>query len=83
MRTLTTCFLGAVFATALFAQNETAVLIGRVLDPAGLGVAYAQLRLTEKSTGAVRSLGTGDGGFYRFDLLPPGDYSIHATGRGF
>jgi hypothetical protein len=68
---------------ALFAQNETAVLTGRVLDPVGLGVTHCQLRLTQKSTGAVRTFLTADGGFYRFDLLPPGDYSIQAAADGF
>ena len=83
MRVFKTCSLGAVCALALSAQNETAVLTGRVLDPAGLGVARAQLRLTEKTTGAVRTFVTVDGGFYRFDLLPPGDYSVRATADGF
>jgi hypothetical protein len=70
-------------ASALYGQNQTAVLTGRVLDPAGLGVAHARIRLTEISTGAARGSISSDGGFYRFDLLPPGDYSIEAAAEGF
>ena len=62
-----------------FAQNETAVLTGRVVDPSGLGVGGAQIRLTEQATGAVRNTLTLTEGVYRFDLLPPGDYSVRVT----
>jgi hypothetical protein len=83
MRLLTACNILACLAASLFAQNETAVLTGRVLDPAGLGVAHARIRLTETSSGAERTSLSVDGGFYRFDLLPPGDYAIQATADGF
>jgi hypothetical protein len=69
--------------TALPAQNTTAVLSGRVLDPAGLPVPESTIRLTRQSTGAVRE-GVSDGlGNYRFDLLEPGDYSIRVNASGF
>jgi Carboxypeptidase regulatory-like domain/TonB dependent receptor len=83
MKITAVCYLSTVFAGTLLAQNETAVLTGRVLDPSGSGVARAQLRLTGKATGAVRTSLSAEGGFYRFDLLPPGDYSIQATADGF
>jgi hypothetical protein len=67
----------------LFAQNETAVLVGRISDPGGLGAPSAQVRLIENATGAVRDTRSGLDGFYRFDLLPPGDYSISVTLQGF
>src|SRR5271166_4991731 len=70
-------------AGMLCAQNETAVLVGRVSDPAGLGVPGAQVRLTENATGAIRATQSGVDGFYRFDLLAPGDYSISVTMQGF
>jgi hypothetical protein len=72
-----------LFASALGAQNENGVLTGRVLDPAGLGVAHARMQLVETASGAVRTALSGDGGFYRFDLLPPGDYSIRVLADGF
>ena len=67
----------------LCAQNETAVLVGRISDPGGLGAPSAQVRLIENATGAVRDTRSGLDGFYRFDLLPPGDYSISVTLQGF
>ena len=72
-----------VFAVGLFAQNDTAVLSGRVTDPTGLGVAGAQLTVTSKATGAIRSTTTLTEGLYRFDLLQPGDYGIKVTAAGF
>jgi hypothetical protein len=73
----------ALFASALVAQNDTASLSGRVLDPSGLGIPAARLTLTAKSTGATRVAVSATGGIYRFDLLPPGDYSIKVTASGF
>jgi Carboxypeptidase regulatory-like domain/TonB dependent receptor len=78
-----TVYTFVVIAISLFAQSETAVLTGRVTDPGGLGVTSAQVRLTDNSTGAARTASTIPGGFYRFDLLPPGDYSISVTVAGF
>src|SRR5215472_11447186 len=77
--TVALCLLTGV----LSAQNESAVLTGRVLDPAGLGVARARIRLTQTSVGAVRTSLSAEGGFYRFDLLPPGEYSIQVAAEGF
>ncbi len=68
---------------SLRAQNETAVLSGRITDPSGLGIPGAQIRLVQTATGAVRSSDSLVEGFYRFDLLPPGDYSVRISIQGF
>jgi len=73
----------AFLSSTLLAQNEDSVLTGRVVDPSGAGVAGAAIRLTENSTGAVRERRSIEDGLYRFDLLPPGGYSIHVTAQGF
>jgi len=83
MRSLPALLVSAFILTPLLAQNGTAVLAGRVTDPAGLGVAHAQVQATQRSTGAVRTTLSTLEGFYRFDLLPPGDYSIRITVSGF
>jgi len=70
-------------ACALLAQNETAVLAGRVTDPSGLGVPNAHIRLTRKSTEATREILSSAQGEYRIDLLDPGDYSLQVTVPGF
>ena len=72
-----------VCAGSLWAQNETAVLEGRVTDPSGLGVPNARVRLTRQSTGAARETLSSGQGDYRLDLLDPGDYSIQASVPGF
>jgi hypothetical protein len=83
MRLTLICCICAILPCAIYAQNETALLTGRVLDPAGLGVARARIQLTETSSGAERTTLSIDGGFYRFDLLPPGNYSIQTAADGF
>ncbi len=76
--------LGAiVFPSFLLAQNDTAVLSGRVLDPSGSGVPLAHVSLSKQSTGAIReTLSTPDGA-YRIELIEPGDYSLHVSASGF
>ncbi len=83
--TRTTCvsLVLLVSACTLLAQNETAVLAGRVTDPSGLGVPNARIRLTRQSTGATRETPSSSQGEYRIDLLDPGDYSILVTVPGF
>ena len=79
----TISLLAVVSPLALMAQNDTAVLSGRVTDPSGLGVSNAQIRLTRQSTGSVRETVAKAEGEYRIDLLEPGDYSIRVTAPGF
>jgi len=72
-----------LFSNVLLAQNDTAVLSGRVLDPSGLGVPGAHVRLTKQSTGAIRETLTTIDGAYRVELIEPGDYSLHVAANGF
>src|ERR1039457_6243480 len=69
--------------SVLLAQNDTAVLSGRVLDPSGLGVPAAHVRLTRQSTGAIRETLTAIDGAYRVELIEPGDYSVQVAANGF
>jgi protocatechuate 3,4-dioxygenase beta subunit len=73
------CLLAVVSPFGLLAQNDTAVLSGRVTDPSGLGVSNAQIRLTRQSTASVRETVAKVEGEYRIDLLEPGDYPIRVT----
>ena len=75
--------LSLLFVFSLDAQNDTSILVGRVVDPSGLGVPSATLRLTNHDTGATRSTKSDTKGEYRFDLLRPGDYSIQVEAAGF
>ncbi|PWT96840.1 MAG: hypothetical protein C5B51_32435 [Terriglobia bacterium] len=71
------------FAFVSFAQNDTAVMSGRVLDPSGLGVPGAHVRLNKLSTGATRETLSGIDGAYRLELIEPGDYSLSVAANGF
>jgi hypothetical protein len=79
----TICLLAVVSPSGLLAQNDTAVLSGRVTDPSGLGVSNAQIRLTRQSTGSVRETVAKVEGEYGIDLLEPGDYTIRVTAPGY
>jgi uncharacterized protein YaiE (UPF0345 family) len=72
-----------VVPSILLAQNDTAVLSGRVNDPSGLGVPGAHVRLTKQATGAIRETLTAIDGAYRVELIEPGDYSLHVAANGF
>jgi len=81
-RTLLLC-TAFVFPAVLLAQNDTAVLSGRVVDPSGLSVLGAHVRLIKQSTGATReTLSTIDGA-YRLELIEPGDYALSVGADGF
>src|SRR5215813_13897137 len=84
MRNVLVC--GLLLGCLLFplnAQNETAVLSGRVTDPSGTGVPHAEVQITQQSTQAVRKTLSSAEGFYRLDLLPPGDYAVRISAEGF
>ena len=65
------------------AATASATLQGTVTDASGAVVPNAELRITNKGTGAVRSTTSGAEGQYRFDLLAPGIYEVRCTMRGF
>jgi len=56
---------------------------GTVLDKSQAAVSSAQVEATNKATGSVRSTVTTDAGFFRFDLLPVGNYTVKITKEGF
>ena len=65
------------------AVTASGSLQGTVVDSQGAVVPNAAITLTENATGGVRSTATNDSGNYRFDVLPPGIYTIKATKQGF
>ena len=65
-------------AAAINGQME-----GTVTDPAGAVVAQADVSLRNVDTGLVRTQKTDAAGFYRFPLLPLGNYELTVTAPGF
>jgi hypothetical protein len=69
------------YASAQATANGT--VVGIVSDPAGAAIPGATVTATEKATNVQRSAKTNNAGEYRFDLLPPGSYTVHVEATGF
>src|SRR6266404_8365988 len=68
----------------LFAQGTaSATLRGTVLDKSQAVIPNADVKISSKETGLVRTTVTGNSGLYQFDLLPVGTYEVRVTVKGF
>lgn len=65
------------------AATASGSLQGTIVDTQGAVVPDASVTLTANATGVVRTTTTNGNGNYRFDVLPPGLYSVKATKNGF
>ncbi|HTS60395.1 MAG TPA: TonB-dependent receptor [Candidatus Acidoferrales bacterium] len=74
------CFL---IATLLFAQFETAEVLGTVRDASGAAIPKANVTLTNQDTGIVAKATTDDNGNYDFFNVRVGRYSIVVEHTGF
>ncbi len=80
----TTLFLGCFLtATALFAQFETAEVLGTVHDPTGGAILKASVTLTNQDTGIQAKASTDENGNYDFFNVKVGRYSIAVEHAGF
>jgi hypothetical protein len=82
------CLAVLVFALALFTCGRllagvTASISGTVTDPSGAVVAGATVTATNVDTGVATTLTTNAQGFYSFQSLPLGTYTIGAQQSGF
>jgi len=74
----------SVNAVALHAQSaNTGTLIGTATDPSGAVVPGAHVEMKDISTGVTRTAISNGAGQYSFPGLPPGSYSVKASGTGF
>src|SRR5437870_1394893 len=73
----------AASAALLSAQTVGASLQGTVTDPSGAPVAAASVEVRHVETGTPRALVTDEGGRWREPVLPPGEYQVRVTARGF
>jgi hypothetical protein len=70
--------------TAIFAQvTATATLQGTVTDKSGAVIPGADVKITNKQTGEVRSAPSSGAGLYTFNLLPAGTYEVRVSVKGF
>jgi hypothetical protein len=65
------------------ASGGVAEISGQVKDPQGMVVAGATVTVTNDQTGAVDSRITDSNGYYYFNGLPSGSYTVLASAQGF
>ncbi len=80
------CLLLLLFSLAAnpaFAQLETAAISGQVVDPSGLSVTGAQVKLVDIDRDTTTSSTTNSSGLYTFQSVRPGRYRMAVTATGF
>lgn len=75
--------LGALSGYLHAQATASATVEGTVLDKTQAAMSGVKITLTSKATNEVRTTTSVEYGFYRFDLVPPGVYSVKATIPGF
>src|ERR1700683_5858515 len=73
----------ALFTCGRLLAGVTASISGTVTDPSGAVVAGATVTATNVETGVVTTLTTNSQGFYSFQSLPLGTYTINVQQNGF
>ena len=74
----------ALGATRVGAQaTASASLQGTITDQSEGAIKGGKVEIVSKEQGWTRGAETGDTGFYRFELLPAGTYSIKVSAPGF
>ncbi|MBK9153830.1 MAG: TonB-dependent receptor [Chloracidobacterium sp.] len=71
------------FDLSVSAQGTTTRVTGTVADSAGAAVSGATVVLRNEATGISLSTETNSNGFYVFDLVQPGNYSVTVEKAGF
>ncbi len=87
LRTSLACML-VLFVIAALSQSwaqtaTTGDISGTVTDPTGAVVANAPVTARNLDTGRIQTVTTNAAGLYKFNLLPPGNYSVTVAASGF
>lgn len=80
------CLLWLLFslvATFTWAQSETATVSGQVVDPSGLNIVGAQVKLVDIDRDTSMLVFTGNAGLYTFASVKPGRYRMEVVATGF
>src|SRR5713101_6350822 len=89
MKTLAYLFLVGVLllsvgsGTAFAQATASAALQGTISDQTDAAIKGSKVAITSKDQGWTRNTDTSDTGFYRFELLPAGIYSLKVNASGF
>jgi len=73
----------ALFASCVFAQTDSGTVAGRVVDPAGLSVGGAHVRLIDIDRDTAWAAATNSAGLYTFHAVHPGRYRMEVEAKGF
>src|SRR6202167_6782534 len=65
------------------AQVSTASINGVIRDPSGAVIPGASIVLTNVDTSVERTSTTNEAGAYGFVSIPPGNYTIEGSAKGF
>ena len=65
------------------AQTPTGIISGTVTDESGALIANAAITITNKTTGATRSITANASGIFSASALDPGEYEVRAQITGF
>src|SRR5262249_49937305 len=79
----TFCLVAFLAFCSITCLAQSAVVSGTVTDQRGSAVAGATVTVTNKATGAARTVNTTAEGFYQIPQLAPGTYSVRAEAAGF
>jgi len=73
-----------VYTVPVVAQSITSGdVTGTVTDPSNAAVPNANVTLKNRDTGATQTRTTNGQGYYRFQLLNPGNYTVSVSAPGF
>ncbi|MGZ7029644.1 MAG: outer membrane beta-barrel protein, partial [Terriglobales bacterium] len=84
MKKTAAIFVLVLFSAVAIAQlGNQASLEGTVTDSTGAVVPNVAVKLTNTGTGAVFTIATNESGYFRFPVIPVGNYQLNATRDGF
>src|SRR5258707_6437412 len=75
--------LGLGSASAFAQANVSAALQGTITDQSDAAIKGTKVEITSKERGWTGNTDTSEAGFYRFEVLPAGIYSIKVNAPGF
>jgi Carboxypeptidase regulatory-like domain/TonB dependent receptor len=73
----------SLVANFTLAQSETATVSGQVVDPSGLNITGAQVKLVDIDRDTSTTVITNNSGLYTFPSVRPGRYRMAVTAAGF
>jgi hypothetical protein len=72
-----------LLTTAAFAQNNTGIITGKIIDPTGAVVPNAQITVTQTDTGVESVSASNSDGLFRVPGLRDGPYKLVVAAAGF